>query len=69
MLGTYCGLELRKWKVSDGTVLAYRHGQAVRKQTFRAPSRPETDGLPAVGGVHERDVCLSRLATIAAAVA
>jgi glutamine phosphoribosylpyrophosphate amidotransferase len=69
VLGTYCGLELRKWKVSDGTALAYRHGQVVRKQTFRAPSRPESDGLPAVGGVHERDVCLSRLATIAAAAA
>ena len=43
--------------------------KSVRKQTFRAPSRPETDGLPAVGGVHERDLCLSRLATIAAAAA
>ena len=69
MLGTYCGLTLRKWKVGDGTLLAYRHGQVVRKQTFRAPAWPETDGLPAVGGVHERDVCLSRLATIAAAAA
>jgi glutamine phosphoribosylpyrophosphate amidotransferase len=68
VVGTYCGLELRKRRVGDGTLLAYRQGRAVRKQRFKTPAWPETDALPADGGLQERDFCLSRLATIATAL-
>jgi glutamine phosphoribosylpyrophosphate amidotransferase len=67
VLEQYCGLELRKSGLGDGTVLALHHGRVMRRQSFHTPSWPETDVLPAVGGLQERDFCLSRLATIAAA--
>ncbi len=67
VLESYCGLELRKRQLGDGTLLALRHGRVVRKQQFRTPVWAETDALPAAGGMQERDFCLSRLATIAAA--
>ena len=62
-----CGPNVRKRELGDGTLLAVRHGQVVSRQRFRTPPWPETDALPADGGLAERDVCLSRLATIAAA--
>jgi asparagine synthetase B (glutamine-hydrolysing) len=68
VLELFSGLKLRKRQVDDGTVLALRHGRVVGRQHFRTPVWPETDALPAAGGVQERDFCLHRLATIAAAV-
>jgi glutamine phosphoribosylpyrophosphate amidotransferase len=67
ILEQYCGLELRKRELGDGTVLATHHGRVVSRQRFRTPTWQETDALPAVGGLQERDFCLSRLASIAAA--
>jgi glucosamine 6-phosphate synthetase-like amidotransferase/phosphosugar isomerase protein len=61
-----CGPKVRKRELGDGTQLALRHGQVVRRQRFRTPPCPETDALPADGGLADRAVCLSRLATIAA---
>jgi glutamine phosphoribosylpyrophosphate amidotransferase len=67
VLEEFCGPKLRKRQVGDGTVLAFHNGQVVSRQRFSTPRWPETDALPAVGGLQERDSCLSRLATIAAA--
>lgn len=67
VLAEYCGLGLRKRKLGDGTVLALHHGRVVNRQRFHTPKWLETDALPAVGGLQERDFCLSRLASIAAA--
>jgi glutamine phosphoribosylpyrophosphate amidotransferase len=67
VLEQYCGLGLRKRELGDGTVLAVHHGRVVSRQPFRTPTWAETDALPAVGGLQERDFCLSRLASIAAA--
>jgi glutamine phosphoribosylpyrophosphate amidotransferase len=64
---TYGGLKLNRRRIGDGTLLALRHGQVVRKQSFKTPAWPETDACPAEGGWQERDFCLSRLASIAAA--
>jgi glutamine phosphoribosylpyrophosphate amidotransferase len=67
VLEEFCGLSLRKRELDGGTVLAVHHGRVVSRHTFRTPRLPETDGIPAVGGLQERDFCLSRLASIAAA--
>ncbi|HEX4518530.1 MAG TPA: hypothetical protein VH063_03010 [Gaiellaceae bacterium] len=64
---SYCGLELRKRRVEDGTVLALHHGNVVRRQRFRPPAYSEPDPLPEPRGIQERDSCLRRLASIAAA--
>jgi asparagine synthetase B (glutamine-hydrolysing) len=66
VLESYCGLELRKRQLGDGTLLAVRHGQVVSRQGFRTPAWGETDAQPADGGMQERDFCLSRLASIVA---
>jgi glucosamine 6-phosphate synthetase-like amidotransferase/phosphosugar isomerase protein len=63
----YCGLELRKREVHDGTLLILRAGKVVRREAFRPLSFVEADPLPAVRAPHERDFCLSTLASIAAA--
>jgi glutamine phosphoribosylpyrophosphate amidotransferase len=67
VLEQFCGLELRKRELGDGSVLAVHHGRVVSRQRFRTPKWAETDALPAVGGLQERDFCLTRLASIAAA--
>ena len=67
VLEQFCGLKLRKRELGGGTVLAVRHGRVMSRNRFRTPKLPETDGVPAVGGLQERDFCLSRLASIAAA--
>ncbi len=63
----YCGLRLRKRRVEDGTLLALHHGKIVNRQSFRPPAYSEDDPLPAPRGLQERDSCLRRLATLAAA--
>jgi glucosamine 6-phosphate synthetase-like amidotransferase/phosphosugar isomerase protein len=64
----YCGLELRKREVHEGTFLILRDGKVARREAFR-PDRSyvEADPLPAVRAPEERDFCLTRLASIAAA--
>jgi glutamine phosphoribosylpyrophosphate amidotransferase len=64
----YCGLKLRRRGVEDGTVFAVHHGKIVGRQRFRPPDYVEHDPVPEARGIQERDFCLSRLATIAAAI-
>jgi glutamine phosphoribosylpyrophosphate amidotransferase len=59
---------LRKRCVDDGNVLAVHHGAVVRRQRFKPPAYTEDDPLPEPRGLRERESCLRRLATIAAAV-
>jgi glutamine phosphoribosylpyrophosphate amidotransferase len=63
----YCGLDVRKRRVDDGTVLALHHGKVVSRQRFRPQAYSEVDPLPEPNGIEERDSCLRRLASIAAA--
>src|SRR5438309_691771 len=67
VLERYCALKLRKRELKEGRLLALRDGAIVRKERF-APDRGyfEADPLPAVRAPHERDVCLKRLAALAA---
>src|SRR5215212_9785617 len=64
----YCETPLRKSEVAEGTALVLREGKIVRRQAFR-PDRTfvEGDPLPAVRAPHERETCLTALATLAAA--
>ena len=64
----YCGLELRHRRVEDGVVLALHHGQIVDRQRFRPPDYAEHDPDPEPRGIEEREFCLRRLASIAAAL-
>jgi glucosamine 6-phosphate synthetase-like amidotransferase/phosphosugar isomerase protein len=64
----YCGLRLRKREVREGTLLALEHGAVVHRERFRPDHAfVEEHPLPAVRAPHERESCLSRLATLAAA--
>jgi glucosamine 6-phosphate synthetase-like amidotransferase/phosphosugar isomerase protein len=64
----YCGLRLRKREVPEGTWLALRNGEIVRRERFRPDLEyVEPDPLPAVRAPGEREFCLSRLAALAAA--
>jgi glutamine phosphoribosylpyrophosphate amidotransferase len=67
VLEDYCTPALRKRKVDDGTLLVVHHGSVVRRERFTPPAYAEDDPLPEPGGLREREFCLSRLATIAAA--
>jgi glutamine phosphoribosylpyrophosphate amidotransferase len=67
VLERYCGPKLRRRALSDGTLLALHHGKVVGRQQFRPHSYAEEDPLPA-RGLAERDHCLRRLATLAAAI-
>src|SRR5215212_7595949 len=64
----YSETPLRKSEVAEGTALVLREGKIVRRQAFR-PDRTfvEGDPLPAVRAPHERETCLTALATLAAA--
>ena len=64
----YCTPKLRKRQVDDGTVLSVRHGSVVRRERFTPPAYTEDDPLPEPRGLRERESCLRRLATIAAAL-
>jgi glutamine phosphoribosylpyrophosphate amidotransferase len=64
----YCSPTLRKRRVDDGTLLAVHHGAVVRRQRFNPPAYNEPDPLPEPWGLREREFCLNRLATIAAAI-
>ena len=63
----YCGIGLRAGEVDEGTSLTLRAGKVARRRHFRVRHFVEESQLPAVRAPEERDFCLRRLATIAAA--
>ena len=63
----YCVLGLRKREVGEGTLISLRGGEVESRERFRVDEYVETDPLPAVRAPQEREVCLTRLAAIAAA--
>jgi glucosamine 6-phosphate synthetase-like amidotransferase/phosphosugar isomerase protein len=64
----YAELKLRKHEVREGTFLAIREGEIVRRERFRPDHEfVEDDVLPAVRAPGESDACLSALAALAAA--
>jgi glucosamine 6-phosphate synthetase-like amidotransferase/phosphosugar isomerase protein len=63
----YCGVRLRKQEIREGTFAALEAGEIVRRERFRPRPYLEEDRLPVVRAPGERDVCLTRLAAIAAA--
>jgi len=68
VVAEFCGLRLRKWELHEGTWLAVRSGEIVRRERFRPDvDYHEADPLPAVRAPGEREFCLSRLAALAAA--
>jgi glucosamine 6-phosphate synthetase-like amidotransferase/phosphosugar isomerase protein len=63
----YCRLKLRKRELPEGTLVSLRGGEVETRVRFRADDYVEDEPLPAVRAPHEREVCLTRLAAIAAA--
>jgi glutamine phosphoribosylpyrophosphate amidotransferase len=64
----YCELRLRRrGELREGTSIVLCAGRIIDRTCFRARDFVEEKELPAVRAPEERDVCLSRLATIAAA--
>jgi asparagine synthetase B (glutamine-hydrolysing) len=64
----YCRVRLHKVEVREGTLCALRDGKIVRRDRFRPDmSFVEDDPLPPVRAPGEREFCLTRLASIAAA--
>jgi glucosamine 6-phosphate synthetase-like amidotransferase/phosphosugar isomerase protein len=67
VLEHYCETSLRKRQVREGTLLALRDGRIASRSRFEPNHYVEPDPLPAVRAPGERESCLSRLATLAAA--
>jgi len=63
----YCEVDLVKREVPEGTLKVLRDGRLDRRRVFRPHAFVEEDDLPAIRAPGEREYCLSRLATIAAA--
>jgi glucosamine 6-phosphate synthetase-like amidotransferase/phosphosugar isomerase protein len=64
----YCRIRLRKREVPPGRLLALAGGEVARSDRFRPDlDYVEENPLPSVRAPAERDVCLSRLAALAAA--
>jgi len=63
----YCDVKLRKRELREGTLVALADGKVVRREAFRPQPFVEEDELPAVRAPGQREYCLARLATIAAA--
>ena len=67
VLERYLAVKLRKRELREGMLLALEEGAIVRKERFRPDLEyVEHDPLPSVRAPLERDVCLSRLALLAA---
>jgi glucosamine 6-phosphate synthetase-like amidotransferase/phosphosugar isomerase protein len=67
VLEQYCGLKLKKRELKEGRLLALKDGKIERKERFQPDLEyVEADPLPAVRAPQERDVCLRRLAALAA---
>jgi glutamine---fructose-6-phosphate transaminase (isomerizing) len=64
----YCGLELEREEIQEGTLLALAHGREVWRERFRPDHAFQETPLPAVRAPREGASCLKRLAAIAAAV-
>ena len=68
VLARYCGVELSKHELSEGTWLELRAGRIVGSEQFTPDLEyVEANPLPSVRAPKERDVCLTRLAALAAA--
>lgn len=67
VLEHYCAIDLRKREVREGSLVALRAGKVMHRARFRTNVFEEDDPLPSVRAPEEREFCLSRLATIAAA--
>jgi glucosamine 6-phosphate synthetase-like amidotransferase/phosphosugar isomerase protein len=68
VVADYCDLRLKKHELKEGTWLAVRNGEIVRKERFRPDLEyHESNPLPAVRAPGEREHCLTRLAALAAA--
>jgi glucosamine 6-phosphate synthetase-like amidotransferase/phosphosugar isomerase protein len=64
----YARVKLRKQEVREGTFVAVREGEIVRRDRFRPDHEfVEDEQLPAVRAPGETDACLSALAALAAA--
>ncbi|MDX6453182.1 MAG: hypothetical protein QOH16_3231 [Gaiellaceae bacterium] len=67
VLERYLPVKLRKRELREGTLLVLKDGAIVRKERFRPDLEyVEDNPLPTVRAPQERDVCLSRLAALAA---
>ena len=67
VLERYCALKLRKRELKEGRLLALRDGAILRKERFQPDlDYVEDNPLPSVRAPQERDVCLRRLAALAA---
>jgi glucosamine--fructose-6-phosphate aminotransferase (isomerizing) len=64
----YCGLDLQREEVPEGTLLAIAHGREVWRERFKPDLAFEETPLPAVRAPREGASCLKRLAAIAAAI-
>ena len=64
----YCGLELEREEVAEGTLLALAHGREVWREGFKPDHSHRETPLPAIRAPREGASCLKRLAAIAAAV-
>jgi len=68
VVADYCSLRMRKRELREGTWLAARRGEIVRRERFRPDLEyVEADPLPAVRAPGEGEHCLTRLAALAAA--
>ena len=63
----YCGLKLRKRELNEGTLVALATATSSRASASARERVRRGDPLPAVRAPQEREVCLTRLAAIAAA--
>jgi len=64
----YVGVKLRKQEVKEGTLLAIRDGEVVRRERFRPDHEyVEENPLPLVRAPGETEACLTALAALAAA--
>jgi len=67
VLERYLPVKLRKREMREGMLLALKDGAIVRKERFRPDlDYFEQNPLPTVRAPQEREVCLSRLAALAA---
>ena len=63
----FCRVKLQKRQIGEGTLLTLNAGKIVARQRFHPNSFVEEGNLPAVRAPQEREFCLTRLASIAAA--
>jgi hypothetical protein len=64
----YAHIKLRKQEVREGTFVAMRDGEVVRRERFKPDhGYVEADPLPAVRAPQEALSCLERLAALTAA--